>query len=145
MVKFINLKVGGVITPINVEDVVKVKGAANGGNASTITLTYKSAATLVITSEAGANKGFGNGSATSVADVERGFWNAILNAYEMPWNLPVYPSADGEWVADFPPASQASAYVKQSDASGAGASFVAKQTQPVITNLLVPVVWATVA
>ena len=40
MVKFINLKVGGAITPINVEDVVKVKGVANGGNASTITLTY---------------------------------------------------------------------------------------------------------
>jgi hypothetical protein len=86
MVKFINLKVGGAITPINVEDVVKVKGVANGGNASTITLTYKSAATLVITSEAGAGKGFGAGSASSVANVEKGFWNAILNAYGQPWN-----------------------------------------------------------
>ena len=145
MVKFINLKVGGAITPINVEDVVKVKGAANGGNASTVTLTYKSAATLVITSEAGAGKGFGAGSATSVANVEKGFWNAILNAYQQPWNLPVYPSADGEWVADFPPAVQSVDYKKQSDLSGAGASFIAKQTQPIVNDGDVPIVWASVA
>lgn len=59
--------------------------------------------------------------------------------------LPVYPSADGEWVADFPPASQASAYVKQSNASGAGASFIAKQTQPIVNDDDVAIVWASVA
>ena len=99
----------------------------------------------MFTSEAGAGKGFGAGSASSVANVEKGFWNAILNAYGQPWNLPVYPSADGEWVADFPPASQASTYVKQSDASGAGAAFIAKQTKPIVNDGDVPIVWASVA
>ena len=145
MVKFINLLVGGAITPINVEDVVKVVGVANGGNASTVTLTYKSAATLVITSEAGAGKGFGAGSATSVANGVKGFWGAIIDASSQPWNLVEYPSAGEAWTASYAPASQASEYAKQSAVPAAPGTFGAKQTQMIQNDDDAAIVWASVA
>ena len=99
MVKFVNILIGGEITPVNVEDVVTVAAASNTSNASTVTLTYKSGATLVITSEAGADKGFGT--VATEAQVEKGFWGAILNAYQQPWNLPVYPAPGRAWTAAY--------------------------------------------
>jgi hypothetical protein len=145
MVKFINLLVGGAITPINVEDVVKVVGTANGGNASTVVLTYKSAATLTITSEAGAGKGFGNGSATTVANVVKGFWGAIIAAQSQPWNLPVYPSENGAWTASYLPASQDSDYYKQDDIPVSPGTFETKQSIMIQNDDDVAIVWATVA
>ncbi|MCP5079346.1 MAG: hypothetical protein GY951_14985 [Psychromonas sp.] len=145
MVKFINLLVNGAITPINVEDVVKVVADAKGGNASTVTLTYKSAATLVITAEAGAGKGFGSGSATSAANVVKGFWGAIIDASSQPWNLVEYPSAGEAWTASYAPASQGGDYRKQSANPAGSATFAGKQTQMIQNDADIAIVWASVA
>ncbi len=72
MVKFVNILIGGAITPINVEDVVTVAATASGGEDSTVALSYKSGKVLTIQVEAGAVKGFET--VATAEQVEKGFW-----------------------------------------------------------------------
>ncbi len=143
MVKFVNILIGGAITPINVEDVVTVAATASGGEDSTVALSYKSGKVLTIQVEAGAGKGFGT--QTTAAQVEKGFWGAILDAYEMPWNLPVYPAPGRAWTAayDNDPVDEVD-YVTQG-ADPRDTKFADKQPVTILNDDEEVIVWGSVA
>lgn len=130
--KFVNMTVGGAITPINVEDVVAVSAtgrANNAGAAATIVMTYKNGSTMTFSTGV-------NVLAFTVAyeaTVEKAWWDVIISALATPWNLPVYPSLDEVWAYTFLPASQGSQYVRQS-ATPTLNTFEAKQSQPLKVN-----------
>ena len=125
--KFVNMTVGGAITPINVEDVVTVSAtgkANNAGAAATIVMTYKNGSTMTFSTGT-------NLLAFTVAyeaTVEKAWWDVIIAALATPWNLPVYPSLDEVWAYTFLPASQESQYRKQSANPAGSATFAAKQS-----------------
>jgi hypothetical protein len=130
--KFVNMTVGGAITPINVEDVVAVSAtgrANNAGAAAIIVMTYKNGSTMTFSTGT-------NLLAFTVAyeaTIEKAWWDVIIAALATPWNLPVYPSLDEVWAYTFLPASQGSQYVRQS-ATPTLNTFEAKQSQPLKVN-----------
>tara|TARA_R100001369_G_C3250740_1_gene156049 strand:- start:90 stop:548 length:459 start_codon:yes stop_codon:yes gene_type:complete len=130
--KFVNMTVGGAITPINVEDVVAVSatGQTNAaGAAAIIVMTYKNGTTMTFSTGI-------NVLAFSVAyepTIEKAWWDVIISALATPWNLPVYPSLDEAWGYTFLPVSQASQYVRQS-ATPTLNTFEAKQSQELKAN-----------
>ena len=137
--KFVNMTVGGAITPINVEDVVAVSAtgkANNAGAAATIVMTYKNGSTMT----------FSTGvdvlafTVAYEATVEKAWWDVIISTLATPWNLPVYPSLDEVWAYTFLPAAPvnpaagARPYIGQNDTPSGSASFASKQSQPLKVN-----------
>ncbi len=123
--KYLNVLVGGVNTPINIDEVVTIVATGNAGDvATTVVMTYKNLKTLTLTTPADDN-GF---AVATGSDVERSLWEAIIAASSQPWNMVMYPSPSKAFGWTLSPAtSQASDYAAQ-NAPPADTVFAAKQS-----------------
>ena len=142
--KFLNILIGGVVTPVNIDDVVAVVATGHASNAATVAITYKSGKVATLTTPAD-DDGFNVATAPSVS---RAFWNAIVSAQELPWNMVSYP-APGESLVliNEPASSQASSYLKPSALAGQSetATFAAKQGSVVLAKDGGEIVFASIA
>ena len=86
--KFLNILIGGVVTPVNIDDVVAVVATGHASNAATVAITYKSGKVATLTTPSG-NDGF---AVATGPNVQRAFWSAITKAQELPWNMVSYPA-----------------------------------------------------
>ena len=138
--KYLNVLVGGVNTPINIDDVVAVAATGHATNAATAVLTYKNSSTLTLTTPADDN-GF---AVATGPDVVRSLWEAIIAANALPWNMVMYPGTSEVfgWTVQ-PATSQASEYAAQ-DAPPADTVFAAKQSTSVLAKDGGAIVWSTV-
>tara|TARA_R110002050_G_C8859437_1_gene507295 strand:- start:617 stop:1057 length:441 start_codon:yes stop_codon:yes gene_type:complete len=140
--KYLNVLVGGVNTPVNIDDVVAVAATGNAGNvATTAVLTYKNSSTLTLTTPADDN-GF---AVATAPDVVRSLWEAIIAANALPWNMVMYPGTSEAfgWTVQ-PATSQDSEYAKQSAVPVAPGTFEAKQSSSVLAKDGGAIVWSTV-
>ena len=143
--KFLNILIDSVVTPVNIDDVVAVVATGNNGNvATTVAITYKSGKVATLTTPAD-DDGFNVATAPSVS---RAFWNAIVSAQELPWNMVSYP-APGESLVliNEPASSQASSYLKPSALAGQSetATFAAKQGSVVLAKDGGQIVFSSIA
>jgi len=139
--KYLNVLVGGVNTPINIDDVVAVAATGHATNAATAVLTYKNSSTLTLTTPADDN-GF---AVATGPDVVRSLWEAIIAANALPWNMVMYPGTSEVfgWTVQ-PATSQDSEYAKQSAVPVAPGTFEAKQSSSVLAKDGGAIVWSTV-
>jgi len=140
--KFLNVLIAGVVTPVNIDDVVAVVATGNNGNvATTVAITYQSGKVATLTTPAD-DDGF---NVATAPNVQRAFWSAITKAQEQPWNMVSYPAPGQEIVLTVEPAtSQASEYAKQSAVPVAPGTFQAKQSTSVLSKDGLAIVWSTI-
>ena len=128
--KFIRLSVGGANTLINVTDVTTVVAVgAAAAQASTLTITYASGGSTLLTTAANADDNFLVAGAPAVVQA---FWNIITEAVAQPWNQPVVPTNGQTAVLMSPATPQA-----------VTAAFSAKQSTPVLNQGGDPLVFLT--
>ena len=102
--KFLNVLIDGVQTPINIDDVVAVqatKGAANS-SAGKVEIFYASGKKATITASGQTNATTWASDAEN-ANVQKGFWEAIIDAQAYPWNMVIYPSPAVAWDQTYSP------------------------------------------
>ena len=139
--KFLNILIGGVVTPVNIDDVVAVVATGHASNAATVAITYKSGKVATLTTPSG-NDGF---AVATGPNVQRAFWSAITKAQELPWNMVSYPAPGEAFVVEVEPAaSQASSYTSQGDGGGAD-GLAAKSSSIVLAKDGGQIVFSTIA
>ena len=102
--KFLNVLIDGVQTPINIDDVVAVqatKGAANS-SAGKVEIFYASGKKATITASGNTTALTWTSDAEN-ANVQKGFWEAIIDAQAYPWNMVIYPSPAVAWDQTYSP------------------------------------------
>ena len=105
--KFLNVLIDGVQTPINIDDVVAVqatKGVVGGGSAAAgkVEIFYASGKKATITASGQTNATTWASDAEN-ANVQKGFWEAIIDAQAYPWNMVIYPSPGVAWDQTYSP------------------------------------------
>lgn len=135
--KFIRLSVGGTPTLINITDVTTVVAVGTtAANAATVTITYASGGSTLLTTAATNTANF---LAAAIPTVSQAFWSIIADAVAQPWNLPILPMNGQTAIlmteaVTQSPAAGARAYLGQSANPAGSASFAAKQGTPVLNQ-----------
>tara|TARA_R110002096_G_scaffold11502_1_gene42262 strand:- start:20 stop:466 length:447 start_codon:yes stop_codon:yes gene_type:complete len=133
--KFIRLLVGGVPTLINVTDVTTVVAAgAAAAQAATVTISYASGGSTILTTGATAAINF---LAAANAVVSQAFWNLIADSITQPWNMPILPANGSSAVLMTAPVS--AAVVAPVGPAGSPVpvsvpTFASKQSSPVLNQ-----------
>ena len=102
--KFLNVLIDGVQTPINIDDVVAVaatKGSV-GSSAGKVEIFYASGKKATLTASGTSNATTWATDAEN-ANVQKGFWEAIIDAQAYPWNMVIYPSPGVAWDQTYSP------------------------------------------
>ena len=102
--KFINVLINSVQTPVNIDDVVGVtatKGVASS-SAGKVEIFYASGKVATITASGNTNALTWTSDAMN-ANVEKGVWEAIIDAQALPWNMVIYPSPSVVWDQTYSP------------------------------------------
>ena len=142
--KFLNILIGSVVTPVNIDDVVAVVATGNNGNsATTVAITYKSGKVATLTTPA-TTAGFNVASAPNVV---RAFWGAITKAQELPWNMVSYPAPGQALTLMVEPASSVASSQTASNPKNpalAGSVFRSKQSTLVASKAGGEIVFSTI-
>jgi len=111
--KFINVLINSVQTPVNIDDVVGVTATkgTNGSAAGKVEIFYASGKKATLTASGQTNATTWTSDAMN-ANVEKGVWEAIIDAQALPWNMVIWPSPSVVWDQTYSPDPQSSDYTK---------------------------------
>ena len=102
--KFINVLINSVQTPVNIDDVVGVTATkgTNGSAAGKVEIFYASGKKATLTASGQTNATTWTSDAMN-ANVEKGVWEAIIDAQALPWNMVIWPSPSVVWDQTYSP------------------------------------------